>query len=107
MTSSSISLTCFAYSKSTGNIIRSFNPLLDNAVQALETTGEGSGVFVGGIFGRLNGEGNNRGLVKLDDNGNRVPGFAARPNALVATMVRLGNTLYIGGKLFQISATSR
>ena len=72
-------------------------------LQALETTGEGSGVFVGGIFGRLNGEGNNRGLVKLDDNGNRVSGFVARPNALVATMVRLGNTLYIGGNFSDIS----
>jgi len=93
----------FAYSKSTGNIIRSFLPELDNVVQALETTGEGTGIFVGGVFSIVNGERNNRGLVKLDDNGVRVPGFVARPDALVATMVRLDDTLYIGGNFSSIS----
>ena len=92
----------FAYSKSTGDILRTFDPVLDNSVFALETTGEGTGVFVGGIFGMLNGQGNNRGLVKLDDNGDRVRGFGARPDALVATMVRLGSTLYIGGNFSSI-----
>jgi len=93
----------FAYSKSTGNIIRSFLPELDNVVQALETTGEGAGIFVGGVFGIVNGEPNNRGLVKLDDNGVRVSGFVARPDALVSTMVRLDDTLYIGGNFSSIS----
>ena len=94
----------FAYSKSTGNIIRTFDPVLDNSVFALETTGEGTGVFAGGIFGMLNGQGNNRGLVKLDDNGDRAQGFVARPDALVSTMVRLGNMLYIGGNFETISS---
>lgn len=93
----------FAYSKSTGNIIRDFDPVLDNTVSALETTGEGTGVFAGGVFGRLNGEGNRRGLVKIDDFGDRVSGFSARPNAKVSSLVRLGNTLYIGGNFDAIS----
>jgi len=38
----------FAYSKSTGNIIRDFDPKLNNDVFALETTGDGVGVFAGG-----------------------------------------------------------
>lgn len=95
----------FAYSKSTGDIIRDFDPILDNQVFVLETTGEGSGVFVGGVFGIVNGETNNRGLVKLNDDGDRVQGFFAKPNKLVRTMVRLGNTLYIGGNFDSISST--
>lgn len=95
----------FAYSKSTGNIIRDFDPQLNNVVNALETTGEGTGVFVGGVFNVLNGEGNNRGLVKLNNNGDRVSGFSARPDATVSTLVRLENTLYIGGNFDFISNT--
>ena len=94
----------FAYSKSTGNVIRDFDPVLDNQVFILETTGEGEGIFVGGVFSVVNGEPNNRGLVKLDDNGDRVPGFFAKPNKLVRTMVRLGNKLFIGGNFDIISS---
>lgn len=95
----------FAYSKSSGNIIRSFDPVLNNEVYALETTGDGAGVFVGGVFSILNGETNNRGLLKLDDNGDRVTGFIARPDALVRTLVRLDDTLYVGGNFASISQT--
>ena len=93
----------FAYSKSTGNIIREFDPVLDNVVLALETTGEGSGVFAGGIFARINGEGNRRGLVKIDNNGDRTGGFSARANATVKTLVRLDDTLYVGGNFSEIT----
>jgi len=95
----------FAYSKSTGDIIRSFDPLLDNKVHALEVAGDGNSVFAGGVFGRLNDEGNLRGLVKVDLNGDRVAGFAARPNKAVTTLVRLDNTLYVGGNFESISGT--
>ena len=95
----------FAYSKSSGNIIRSFDPVLNNTVLALESTGEGRGVFVGGVFNILNGQTNNRGLVKLDDNGDRVSSFTARPDALVSSMVRLDNTLYIGGNFRSVGQT--
>lgn len=93
----------FAYSKSSGNVIRTFDPNLNNDVYALETTGEGTGVFVGGVFGNLNGEVSRRGLVKIDDQGDRVVGFSARTDALVETLARIGNTLYVGGNFSQIS----
>ena len=40
----------FAYSKSSGDIIRDFDPVLNNDVFALETTGDGTGVFAGGVL---------------------------------------------------------
>lgn len=95
----------FAYSKSSGDIIRSFDPVLDNRVLALETIGDGNGVFAAGTFGRINGEGGRRGLVKIDSNGDRVRGFGARPNKTVKTLVRLGSTLYVGGVFDTISGT--
>lgn len=95
----------FAYSKSSGDIIRSFDPVLNNRVLALETTGDGSGIFAGGAFSSINGEFGRRGLVKIDNNGDRVSGFTARPNALVKTLVRLEDTLYAGGNFSRISGT--
>jgi len=92
----------FAYSKSTGNIIRSFDPILNDAVLALETTGDGTGVFAGGLFNRLNDEFNQRNLVKIDDNGDRVTSFSAKANISVTTMVRQGNTLYVGGEFTEM-----
>lgn len=96
----------FAYSKSTGNIIQSFDPQLNNEVLALETTGDPQGgVFAGGIFGNLNGETSRGRFAKIDINGDRVVGFDARPDAAVKAMVRLNDTLYIGGNFGNISST--
>ena len=96
----------FAYSKSTGNIIQSFDPQVNNSVLALETTGDpAGGVFAGGVFGNLNGEFSRGRLAKIDVNGDRVVGFGARPDAAVTTMVRLNDTLYIGGNFNNISDT--
>ena len=92
----------FAYSKSTGAILEDFDPVLNGAVRALHNTGEGTGIFVGGEFTSLNGQSNRKGLVKLDNFGDRVRGFSARPDKRVYTMQRVGNTLYIGGNFERI-----
>jgi len=93
----------FAYSKSTGDIIRDFDPILDRAVRALQTTGDGTGIFAGGEFTAVNGESNRRGLIKLDNLGDRVKTFGARVNKRVYTMGRSGNTLYIGGNFDRVN----
>lgn len=95
----------YAYSKSTGAIITDFDPILNNAVYALQTTGEGTGIFVGGAFTTINGQTNRKGLAKLDDFGDRVSGFSARPDKRVYTMDRSGDTLYIGGNFTRIGQT--
>jgi len=97
----------FAYSKSTGDIIQTFDPQLNNSVLALETTGDAAGgVFAGGIFGNLNGRFSRGRFAKIDINGDEAPGFGARVNAVVTTMVRLNNTIYIGGNFDTISGVA-
>ncbi len=96
----------FAYSKSTGDIIESFDPQLNNSVLALETTGDPEGgVFAGGVFGNLNGLFANGRFAKIGINGDRVAGFSARVDATVTSMVRLNDTLYIGGNFSNINST--
>jgi len=95
----------FAYSKSTGDILSDFDPILNNAVMALQTTGEGKGIFAGGNFTIVNGEKNRKGLIKLDNFGDRIKGFSARPNKRVYAMDRSGDILYIGGNFDRIGQT--
>jgi len=96
----------FAYSKSTGLIIESFDPQVNNTVLALETTGDpAGGVFVGGYFGNLNGKFSRGRFAKIDTNGDSVVGFDARVDASVKSMVRLNDTLYIGGNFSNINST--
>jgi len=85
-----------------GTFTKDFDPVLNGAVRALHNTGEGTGIFVGGEFTSLNGQFNRKGLVKLDNFGDRVRGFSARPDKRVYTMQRVGNTLYIGGNFERI-----
>ena len=94
----------FAYRKSTGDIITSFRPTLDNEVRALQTSG-GTGIFVGGAFRFVNGD-RKLGLVKLDLNGNRIPQFNVNVNKRVYSLDRTGNTLYAGGNFTKISGTN-
>jgi len=79
--------------------------VLNDYVLALATRSDGDGVFAGGVFNDINGT-NRRGLVKLDINGDRVPGFSARPDGRVNTLARLDNTLYIGGRFAEITGTA-
>lgn len=95
----------FAYSKSSGDIIREFDPVLNLRVYALETTGDGTGVFAGGVFNLVNGASIGRGLAKIDMNGDRVSDFSARPDAQVKTLVRLDDTLYVGGNFTTVSGS--
>ena len=96
----------FAYSKSSGDIIESFDPQLNNSVLALENTGDAAGgVFAGGIFGNLNGQTSRGRFAKIDINGDRVSGFSARVDAAVKVIVRLNDTVYIGGNFGEISST--
>lgn len=97
----------FAYSKATGDIIRDFDPVLNGTVRALHTTGEGTGVFAGGEFTNINNESTRRSLVKLDNAGDRVAGFSARPDRRVFAMDRSGDTLYIGGNFRSIGPVDR
>lgn len=96
----------FAYDNTTGAIIESFRPVIDNTVRALQTTADGNGIFVGGNFVFVNGE-RRRGIVKLRENGTRDTSFQLTINKRVYTLDRNGNTLYIGGNFDEVNQSPR
>ena len=97
-----------SYDKNTGELLSTFAPVLDNTVRAVVPASDGSSVFVGGQFGRLNGTPAYK-LVKLDARtGQRVPGFNPPIISAAIMDVRLaGNRLFIGGHFTDIGGQPR
>ena len=96
----------FSFSASTG-AINSFAPSINGEVDALAT--DGTSLFVGGVFGTVNG-GTAKRIAKLDPtSGLAVPGFNANisSGASVLSMQMSQGTLYIGGAFSVINGQSR
>ena len=97
----------FAFDAATGTIDPNFVPKLDRAVEALAPGRSGRSVLVGGRFNTVNGQAR-KGLVKLDLNtGQRVRGFAARPNSAVFDLARANGKLFVAGNFSKVSGTPR
>ncbi|MEU4828630.1 delta-60 repeat domain-containing protein [Actinomadura sp. NPDC023710] len=89
----------FSYDKATGLIDEHFAPQLDGVVSALEA-GPDNTVYVGGLFGTVNGQTAKRlARLKVTD-GTFHPNFTrARINfGSVNSIARQGSHLYIGGR---------
>lgn len=99
-----------AFDARSGRWISTWTPELDGAVFALAAAPDGSALFVGGEFTRVNGE-RRRALVALDPRtGATVEQFVTRIGPLGATAPRVhaleiaGNRLYLGGRFGSVRA---
>jgi trimeric autotransporter adhesin len=100
-----------AFDARSGRWISSWTPELDGAVFALAAAPDGSALFVGGEFARVNGE-RRPALVALDPRtGATVDRFATRIRPAETTIPPrvhalevAGNRLYIGGRFGQVRA---
>lgn len=96
----------FAFRRSTGRIVASFNPVLNRKVSSLHAGSDGASVFVGGFFTTVNGQTNRKGLTKLDLDGNQIDEFKGRTNARVKDLVLVNDVLYIAGNFSKYMSTS-
>lgn len=96
----------FAFKRASGEIDGRFAPSVNGTVLAIAVDPQDRGVFVGGQFGRVNGE-SRRGLAFLDREGIRVSRWAGRPNGAVFDLAVRGDQLYVGGKFSKLSGTLR
>lgn len=91
----------------TGQIDPAFNPLPDKPVYALAPAPDGSALYAGGLFTKLNGRFVER-LAKLDPTtGAAATGFTPRPNAEVSKLVVHGSTVYAAGKFTVVGGQTR
>ena len=84
-----------AYDIDSGALNRSYNPVFDAHLEAIEPDGHG-GVIVGGLFDRVD-DTIRRKLARLDANGNLDTSFRATTSARVTALAVNGDRVYAGG----------
>lgn len=96
----------FAFDARTGAIDRSFAVSLSGG-EATAVDTDGTHVYVGGDFTRVDGRGGHARLVKLTPSGAVVPAFRASARAAVETLVVRGGRVYVGGAFDSIRRGGR
>ncbi|MEQ6902323.1 hypothetical protein [Nocardioides sp. YIM 152588] len=96
------------FDQATGVIDRTFAPALDNTVNAIAPTADGSAVFVGGTF-KSAGAAKVRNLVKLDaTTGAVASGFTKPvPNGSVLDLALTGRRLIVSGAFSKFNGEPR
>jgi PKD repeat protein len=97
-----------AFDQNTGQVVTTFAPGLDGAVNAVLPGPTAGTVYVGGNFNNVGGV-KAKGLVLLNvTTGARVAGFAAiSMNGIVNSVQRLGARLFVGGTFTSIGGQTR
>lgn len=98
----------FAFDANTGEVSKSFVPIVNGKVNRVVSAGDGTSVYIGGAFSQVNGQ-NASHVTRLDvSKGGAVNGFkAAATNGVVFDMVLNNGRLYIGGKFMKVGGKSR
>ena len=86
----------FAFNASTGALISSFAPTVNDEVDAIVPTADGTGVYVGGMFTNVNGVATRLAELNLST-GALVPAFSTSLNGPINALARVGNRLFVGG----------
>ncbi|MFZ0161277.1 MAG: hypothetical protein WAL50_19780, partial [Kineosporiaceae bacterium] len=84
-----------------------WNPNANGEVRTLETSADGSTVYVGGAFTSIGGTTRQRLAAVNATTGALVTGFTANASATVVTLERVGPTLYAGGHFTTLGGQSR
>ena len=86
-----------AYDVTTGNLITSFAPVLNAAVEAVAVSPDGNTLYVGGLFSTADGQPRSRLAAYSTATGKLIAEF--RPNAGydVKSIVATNSTVYVGG----------
>jgi PKD repeat protein len=100
-------INIFAFDANTGAIDTSFVPAVDGEVTTLAASGDGTAVFIGGLFTKVNNV-FSKAVAKVNrTTGQLVPGFTASASARVMHLTVNGNRLFIGGFFTTVNNTPR
>ncbi len=96
-----------AYSLSTGKLIDSFAPDVDNTVRALAVSPDGTRLYVGGLFTHIDGVTHYR-IASFNTATNAiVTSFRPAPEYLVDAITATDKTVFFGGKFSSVSGVAR
>ncbi|SFT69773.1 PKD domain-containing protein [Geodermatophilus amargosae] len=96
-----------AYDIRTGELITSFAPTLDGQVLALAASPDGSRLYVGGDFGRVNGQVRTRIAAFSATTGELVADFRPAVSGQVSAIAATDSTVYFGGTVTAVGSVAR
>jgi chitodextrinase len=96
-----------AYNLSTGLLISTFAPTINSQVRTLAASPDGSILYIGGWFTRVNGVTRNHVAAFNVATGAVVAGFAPSANANVLAIAPTASTVYLGGEFTAIGSDAR
>lgn len=96
-----------AYDLATGTLISSWAPALNGPAFVITSSADGTRLYVGGDFTKVNGATQNRFVVLNRATGARVAEFAPNPNAAVRAIAATSGTIFFGGNFTTVGGLSR
>ncbi|UZN04315.1 PKD domain-containing protein [Cellulomonas sp. S1-8] len=96
-----------AYDLATGELVAAWAPTLNGAAYAIAASPDGSRIYVGGDFTRVNGVARNRFAVLNRATGALNTTFTAGANAAVRTIEASASAVYIGGNFNTVGGQDR
>ncbi|MDX6281316.1 MAG: hypothetical protein QOH03_2387 [Kribbellaceae bacterium] len=96
-----------AFDSTTGNLVASFNPVLDGQVYAVAASADGSRIFVGGDFTTVNGQTRNRIAAFDTATGALVANWKPSVSYRVKSISVYGSTVYFGGAFGLVNGVDR
>jgi PKD repeat protein len=95
-----------AYDIRTGALSTAWAPTADAQVRSITRSPDGSRIYIGGDFTRINGQTRYR-VAALNPTNGALINWAANPNGYVRSVVATADTVYIGGHFSAISGADR
>lgn len=95
-----------AYDITTGKLDTAWAPTTDAQVRTITKSPDGSRIYVGGDFTKVNGQTRYRVAALNPTNGSLIA-WAPQPNGWVRSLVATSDTVYIGGHFSAISGNNR
>ncbi|GAA1615197.1 MULTISPECIES: LamG-like jellyroll fold domain-containing protein [Kribbella] len=96
-----------AFDAGTGDLVSSFNPVLNGQVYAVAASADGSRIFVGGDFTTVNGQTRNRIAAFDTATGALVTNWKPSVSYRVKTIAVSGTTVYFGGSFGLVNGQTR
>ena len=96
-----------AYDLATGVLVDSWAPTLNGAAYSIAGSADGTQIYVGGDFTRVNGVAQNRFVVLDAITGERISRFNPNPDSTVRAITSTSSTIYFGGRFNSVAGISR
>jgi hypothetical protein len=96
-----------AFDAASGELLRGWNPSVNNTVEDLAVSPDGATVYVGGRFTSVDGQTRTRLAAVEAGDGDLVAAWTPTANGIVRALAVLGDRLYLGGDFSSVSGGAR